>query len=203
MGDDKPPADEAFIHTALNDGQDIILRRITPNDGELLREGIRKLSSESRYLRFFSPAPMVPDAVVDRLVDVDGDNHIAWGALCVGCEDGPPMGAVHAVRHQPASKNGEYSVAVIDDFHGQGVARMLSAALFLDCRNAGITYLDVQILSENRGAAALIRSMGAQRQKTEAGVSDFTMDIETAISALQADSDVPGLRRVFTQFRAT
>ena len=41
---------------------------ITPDDEQLLRDGIARLSAESRYLRFFSPARELPPAVIERLV---------------------------------------------------------------------------------------------------------------------------------------
>ena len=69
--------EDIVVHCALNDGTAVRLRTITPDDAPLIREGIAKLSAESRYLRFFSPAPVLPDAVVQKLADVDGHDHIA------------------------------------------------------------------------------------------------------------------------------
>src|SRR3546814_19642175 len=58
----KPPRiEDIAVHSALNDGTAVCLRTITPDDAPLLRDGISKLSAESRYLRFFSPAPVLHD----------------------------------------------------------------------------------------------------------------------------------------------
>lgn len=199
MNEAKRSTGDLIVHSFMNDGTPIVLRTIRPDDKELLREGIAKLSAESRYLRFFSPAPAVPNAVVEKLVDVDGDDHIAWGAICTGCEEPYAIGAVHAIRHERGGPSGEYSVAVLDAFHGQGVARMLTAALLTDCLSVGLMQLDVHILTENRAAAALIRSMGALRRETSAGVSDYFLDVTNALLCLRRDREARGLQSVLDQ----
>jgi ribosomal protein S18 acetylase RimI-like enzyme len=191
-------ASARIVHSQLNDGTQLILRPITANDRELLRGGIRDLSSESRYLRFFSAAPDVPEPVMDRLVDVDGVNHVAWGAICTDCAEPPyVMGAVHAVRNHEGSDRGEYSVAILDQFHNQGLARMLTAVLLFDCAKVGFAALDVFALSENRGAAALVKSMGAVLVGSDSGVNEYRMDVAKALAALRAETDVAGLAKVF------
>src|SRR3546814_19851282 len=62
----RPRIEDVAVHSALNDGTAVCLRTITPDDAPLIRDGIARLSAESRYMRFFSPAPVLPDAVVVR-----------------------------------------------------------------------------------------------------------------------------------------
>ncbi|KTE17316.1 GNAT family N-acetyltransferase [Sphingopyxis sp. H115] len=194
------------VHSALNDGTQVCLRTITPDDEALLRDGIAKLSSESRYLRFFSPAPMLPDAVIERLVDVDGHDHIAWGAICSECPGWPAIGAVHAVRNRGGpngeSRVGEYSVAVLDAFHGKGLARMMTAALFVQCLAEGLTELDVHTLSENRAAIALVHALDARWKGESAGVAEYAVDVAAALTALRADPAQRGVRDVLAQLGA-
>lgn len=193
--------DATIIRSKMNDGRDIILRTIRPDDAELLRAGIASLSTNSRYLRFFSPAPMVPDAVVNQLVDVDGVDHIAWGAICVDCDVETAVGAVHSMRNKIGSRAAEYSVTVADAYHGQGIARMLTAALLVDCLAAGITTLDVYILSENHAALSLVKSMGAIHKISSIGVSDYILDVETALDALRKEG-IEGVQLVLAQLEA-
>jgi RimJ/RimL family protein N-acetyltransferase len=188
--------EDVTVHSALNDGTAVCLRAITPDDAPLIREGIAKLSAESRYLRFFSPAPALPDAVVERLADVDGHDHIAWGAICTECPGRPPIGAVHAVRHRPDGPVGEFSVAVLDEFQGQGVARMMTAALLVHCRAEGLGELEVHILSENAAARRLVKSLGAAWAGEAAGVAEYRLGVAAAIEALRADTGAPGVQDV-------
>ncbi|WP_332819068.1 GNAT family N-acetyltransferase [Sphingopyxis sp.] len=188
--------DDIAVHSALNDGTAVYLRAITPDDEERIREGIAKLSAESRYLRFFSPAPALPDAVIHRLADVDGHDHIAWGALCSECPGWPAIGAVHAVRHRAGGPVGEFSVAVLDEFQGRGLARMMTAALLVDCRAEGLAVLDVHILSENAAAKRLVKSLNAEWTGESAGVAEYRLDVAAALAALRGDGDAPGVQDV-------
>ncbi len=191
------PLHRIEVHSVLSDGTAVCLRTITPEDEPLLRAGIATLSAESRYLRFFSPAPMPPDPVVAGLVEVDGHDHIGWGALCTDCEGTPAIGAVHAVRYADGGTIGEYSVAVLDAFHGEGLARMMTAALLIQCLAEGLTELDVHTLSENRAVARLVHSLGATWLRGSAGVAEYRIDVARALEGLRADREARGVQDVF------
>ena len=193
------PLSDIAVHSRLNDGTAVCLRTITPDDAPLLRAGIAALSAESRYLRFFSPASVLPERVIEKLVDVDGHDHIGWGALCTECEGEPAIGAVHAVRERHDGPVGEYSVAVLDAFQGQGLGRMLTAALLIDCAAEGLGTLDLHVLSENGAARHLVKSLGATWQGESAGVADYRLDVAEALAMLRSDSSVAGVQDVFAQ----
>jgi len=191
------PLSEIAVHSRLADGTAVCLRTITPGDAPLLRQAIATLSAEARYLRFFSPAPALPEPVIARLVDVDGHDHIAWGALCTECEGTPAIGAVHAVRGAHDGPVGEYSVAVLDDFQGLGLARMMTAALLIQCRAEELCTLEVHMLTENAAAKRLVKALGAEWTGASAGVADYRLDVGAALSALRADSEAQGVQDVF------
>lgn len=191
------PMGGIVVDSRLNDGTCVSLRCITPDDEERLRDGIAKLSAEARYLRFFSAAPTLPDAVVQRLVDVDGHDHIGWGAICTDCDDWPAIGAVHAVRNVDGGAVGEYSIAVLDQFQGKGLARMMTAALLIQCLAEDMLTLDIHMLSENDAARRLVKSMGAVWAGESAGVADYRLDVAGGIASLRADPDAPGVEDVF------
>lgn len=189
-----------IIETRLNDGTPVCIRRVRKDDEQRLKDGIARLSPQSRYLRFFSGMREAPPQVLRALVTVDGHDHIAWGALRSDLPDTPALGVVHAFREQDDPETAEFSVAVIDDYHGLGLARLLCAVLLLDCARERLDHLEVHILPENRPALALARSLGAEGRGYEYGVSQFEIDIPEALAALKAEADVPGLAAVFAQF---
>ena len=188
---------DKIIHTRLEDGTRVCIRSIRPGDEQRMRDGIEQLSAQSRYLRFFSPQRMPSRAVIERLLDADGHNHIAWGAIHSGDHHHPAIGAVHAVRDADDDAAAEFSVAIVDAFHGLGLARMLIAVLLVNCRIEGIETLEVQILSENRAARGLIVWLGAERGKAEFSVTEYVLDIGTALDKLRSEATTPGLRDVF------
>lgn len=188
---------DLIVHTRLEDGTSVCIRSIRPSDEARMRDAIERLSAQSRYLRFFSVQPMPSDAIIERLVDADGHRHIAWGAINSSDEEHPAIGAVHAMRTAADGKSAEFSVGIVDAFHGLGLARMLIAVLLVNCRHENIAALDVQVLSENRAAGHLIRSLGAERCKAEFSVTEYTLDVGTALARLQAQASPAGLRDVF------
>lgn len=192
---------ELIIHTRLENGAKVCLRSIRPSDEEQMRKGIAQLSLESRYLRFFTAQPMPSDRVIEKLVDVDGHRHIAWGAILSDAGGNPAIGAVHVIRDDELSQTGEFSVAIVDAYHGQGLARMLTAVLLANCRIEGITSLEVQILSQNRAAINLVNSLGGKKCGSESSVSDYTLDTETALDSLGKLPATAGLQDVFSALR--
>ena len=188
---------DEVIHTRLEDGTKVCVRSIRPTDEARMREGIEQLSAQSRYLRFFSPQRMPSRAVIERLIDADGHRHIAWGAILTGVDEHPAIGAVHAVRDDTDSETAEFSVAIVDAWHGLGLARMLIAVLLVNCRIEQIDTFEVQILSENRAARSLVTWLGAERAEAEYGVTEYVLDTAAALAKLRSEESTPGLRDVF------
>lgn len=189
-----------IIQTHLNDGIPVCIRQVGAADEQRLKDGITKLSPQSRYLRFFSGMREAPPQVIKALITVDGHNHIAWGALRTDLPGDPALGVVHAFRAADDPETAEFSVAVIDEYHGRGLARLLTAVLLLDCQREGLEHLAVNILPENVLAITLARSLGAHHIGHSGSVSEFDITITEALAALRAEADVPGLAVIFDRF---
>lgn len=192
--------DARVIQTRLEDGRAICIRAVRPDDEERLREGVAQLSDRSRYLRFFTPAPTMPDHVIENLVAVDGHRHLAWGAILSDDPEHQAIGVVHAVRSEENIRRAEFAIAVLDEFHGQGLARMLSAVLLIHCKLEGIATLDAQILLENRPAIRLLRSLGAQQCRSEDSVGEYALNIAAALDILRQAGQPAGLKQIFAAF---
>ncbi|MFN3474153.1 MAG: GNAT family N-acetyltransferase [Blastomonas sp.] len=188
---------DQIIHTTASDGKSICIRSIRSTDAEQMRAGIAHLSTQSRYLRFFSVQPMPSDSVIRQLVDADGHDHIAWGAIHMNGADNPAIGAVHAIRSAEQDRTGEFSVAVLDDYHGIGLGRMLTAVLLINCCAEQMQMLDIQTLAENQAAIGFIRSIGGELRRWDSGVQDYVLEVKPAIAKLRATSDLQGIRDIF------
>jgi ribosomal protein S18 acetylase RimI-like enzyme len=189
-----------IIETQLNDGIPVCIRPVEKDDEQRIKDGIAQLSPQSRYLRFFSGMREAPPKVIEALITVDGHDHIAWGALRTDLPGTPALGVVHAFRDSDDPGTAEFSVAVLDEYHGRGLARLMCAVLLLDCAREGLVHLAVNILPENRPAIGLVRSLGAQHTALEAGVSEFEIDIADALVSLRTETEVPGLAAIFSAF---
>lgn len=196
-----PAIDDVIVHTRLEDGRRVCIRAVRPDDEPRLRSGIEQLSQQSRYLRFFSVAPIPPDPVIERLVEVDGHRHLAWGAILSDDPRGTAIGVVHAIRDDTDAPRAEFAIGILDAYHGLGLARMLTAVLLVHCRCEGIAALDAQILAENAAAIGFVRSLGAERSGAQAAVVEFAIDTATALETMRRSQEPEGLKAVFAAFQ--
>ncbi len=168
----------------LDSGESVQLRPIGPRDTGRMKAGIAALSDHSRYLRFFNGSQTLPDHVIERLCDADGWKHIAWGAIDHAAPGQPAIGAVHAIR-RGASNEAELALAVLDAWHGKGLARLLLTAVLTDARAAGITRLAAETMAENRASRQLFRSLSGLSAHREGPVVSYRFDTDTALKNLE------------------
>lgn len=172
------------IDATLTDGTPVCLRRIRADDADRVRGGIAEMTAESRYLRFFSFAHRVPDVVITRLTDADPDCHIGWGTILSTHPDKPAIAAAHIIRPVCGDPEGELSIAVLDSWHGRGLARLLLSALLADNRAAGVDHVDILVLGSNSGALALFSHIGAVTAGYEDGTVRLHLTLDTGLAEL-------------------
>lgn len=195
---------QEIVDLDLEDGTSICLRTIRPQDGALMREGISQMSDRSRYLRFFSGATEQPDAVIENLLDVDGQSHLAWGAIDTSAPDNPAVGAVHALRPANPSPDAEleFSVAVVDDWQKKGIARLLTAALLMHCQTRNFTTLEAYTLAENERALAFLKHLDARFADADGNVLRYTFGVSAALERLATSDQSAAMRKVLSQLGA-
>lgn len=190
------------VDATLDNGTNICLRRVRHSDLGRIEKGISEMSDQSRYLRFFSGSKTMPPSVVERLASVDGTYHLAWGVVNMDKDDNSGIAAAHVFREQETSDDGEFAIAVLDQYHGQGVARILMTAMFLDCYCEGLRHLRIDILRNNKKAYGLIRSIGATPHSQEGSVAQYDLVITDAISALQKMESPTAIPHIMAAFAA-
>jgi len=194
--------DARSVDAILDSGTHICLRRIRHSDIERIEDGINQMSDQSRYLRFFSGSKTMPPAVVERLASVDGTHHLAWGVIHMDEPDHPAIAAAHVFRTSQSSDTGEFAIAVLDQYHGQGIARLLMTTIFLDCYCEGFRQLQIDILRNNKKASGLVRSVGATPCAQEGPVAQYGLVIRDAISALQKMESPRAIQDIMAAFAA-
>lgn len=168
-------------HT-LRDGAEVVLRTMRRSDQELLARGFERLSERSRYQRFLSLKPALSGRELDYLVDVDNQDHLAVGAL-VERADGPQgVGVARFVRYEDDPEVAEVAVAVIDDYQGLGLGRLLLSYLVVAARERGIRAFHADCFSMNHPMRALFDEIGPTEVLERAGPV-ITLDIPLADDA--------------------
>jgi protein lysine acetyltransferase len=161
-----PPQTAVAIEPA-----DVVLRPIGPADRGALLAAFERLSPLSRYRRFLTPKPRLTAAEVRFLTEPDPAEHRA--VIAVDAADGAIVGVARYVRWAGAPCRADVAVAVIDDWHRQGVGRRLMRELIGIARRDGLGRLTATTLVDNAPARALLRGLGF----VVAGIAGETMDV--------------------------
>jgi RimJ/RimL family protein N-acetyltransferase len=161
----------AHQSATLRDGTTISIRPVQPDDKDAIATGFDRLSEESRYRRFFSPLERLSGGDLAYLTEVDHRGH---EALIAHSEAGEPLGVARYVRADDP-RRAEVAVAVVDDWQGRGVATALLERLSDRAREEGIHTFTASVLTENRDAMDLMRSLGSTRQ---VGPTSVTSELE-------------------------
>ena len=130
----------------------------------------------------------------------DGVLHLAWGALDLGDPAQPAMGVVHAMRPDAGDAVAEFSVGVVDAYHGLGIGRLLTATLLLDAAGGQLEAFRAHVLSENEAARSFIRRLGAHHVSQDGPEAEYRLDVASALEQMREERDPPGLADVFAYF---
>jgi RimJ/RimL family protein N-acetyltransferase len=142
----------------LRDGEQIVIRPIRPEDRAELAAGMQRLSPESRYRRFLTPASELSAAQLSYLTEVDHSDHEALVAL--EPETGHGIGVARFVRSPEDRELAEVAVAVADSWQGRGVGTALLGRLAERARAEGVSRFTAEVLAENSPMLELIDAIG-------------------------------------------
>jgi GNAT superfamily N-acetyltransferase len=157
----------------LRDGSQIGIRPIEPDDREAIAEGLRRLSPESRYRRFFAAVPELSARDLDYLTRVDHRHHEALVAL--DADTGTGVGVARFV--QIADGEAEPAMVVADDWQGRGVATALLEALVARAREEGIGRFVAPVLAENVEAIGVLEQLGPTTARSMGREVELDIDL--------------------------
>jgi GNAT superfamily N-acetyltransferase len=154
----------------------IRLRELTGAEFDVLDTVFEGLSPASRYRRFHGATPRLSPRVRDRLVAVDGRTHIAVAAFA-GAE---PVGIARIVA--PDDGPAELAVEVVDEWQHRGIGSRLVGTVAELGRAAGHRQLVASVLTENRDARRLLRTVFPPINSTQHG-AEITYVVDLAADA--------------------
>jgi acyl-CoA synthetase (NDP forming)/GNAT superfamily N-acetyltransferase len=176
-----PPAYPAHweADVVASDGGVVHLRPILPTDADALVAFHDRLSTRTRYLRYFGPHPRLSPRELERFSVVDHDARVAFVALlgdeviAVGRYEGTaaPGGGVTG----PA----EIAFVVRDDHQGRGLGSILLEHLAAAARERGVRRFEAEVLAENNQMVRVFRDAGYQVSRAfEEGVVHLEFDVD-------------------------
>ena len=144
----------------LPDGQQAKIRAIRPEDAELERDFVHRLSEQSRFLRFMFGLQDLSPAMLSRFTQIDYDRELAL-IVVLRLPDGAEQ-QIGVARYitLPDEETCEFAIVVSDEWQGKGVARRLFQCLIDIARDRRIKVMTGITLRENTRMIDLSRSLG-------------------------------------------
>ena len=159
----------------LSDGTRVRFRLVRAEDKERILTGLRRMSPESRYLRFFAHRDNLSPHELAYLTEIDQENHFALGVGYLGAEDaeGAGLGVARFVRDAAHPGRAEAAVAVVDEAQGKGLGRALFKRLVEAAKERGVREFELTILADNDAMLGLLQSIfpGAEARPQEGVVA--------------------------------
>ncbi len=188
----------------LRDGSVLRMRALQQSDREPLIALFNRCSPETIRYRFLRMITSLPDSLVDKLVEVDGQNHVA---LVVTQGEGPDekilaVGRYFAEEARP--QVAEVSFMIEDAMQRRGLGTILLDTLADIARSHNITRFSADVLADNRQMLSVFRKAGyGLSSNISYGVTHLEFPIlrsETAEKrreAQEAESERVSLRSIF------
>ena len=171
----------------LSSGMRVRLMLIRPEDKRRLQDGLARMSSEARYLRFFTDKPKLSKGELAYLTELDQYSHFAIGAveLDASGSEGEGLGVARFIRLPEDERLAEPASAVIDRAQGQGLGGVMMDRLSGAARERNVQAFRSEFLACNDGARELFKSMS--------DVVSFSADGTVAAAELPLTRQLPAL----------
>jgi len=161
-------------HVVLRDGGLAFLRPVRPDDADALEELHAHLSSESKYLRYFTARRTLPETEIERSVRVDYRERMAFVAFV----QGRLAGYACYVRSRP-EVSAEIAFQVEDAQQGRGLGTLLLEQLAAYAHEQGLHHFEASVLPQNRRMIEVFRDAGFPRRlHRDDGVVEVRLDID-------------------------
>jgi RimJ/RimL family protein N-acetyltransferase len=167
----------------LADGTRVRMRPIRAEDADALAEFTRKLSSESRYLRYFSFRRELGARELDRFTHPDGRLHAGVIAFV-----GQELVGHACFDRKEGSREAEVGYEVADAFQGRGLGTLLLEALVRQARGEGVATFTALVLPQNRQSLQVFRDLCLEeRTRFEEGCVHVALDLAPTAASRAAE----------------
>lgn len=158
----------------LRNGKRLDIRALRPEDRNDLLAALGRASAQTLYRRFFGVKRDFSEKEMSFYLNVDSVNHVALVALL---EEGGCPRIVGGARYIVISSGvAEVAFSVVDQYQRQGIGAALMRHLGAIAREAGLTELRAEVLTDNLPMLRVFDKSGYQTiRKREANVVHLTI----------------------------
>jgi len=188
--------------TASVGDRSVCIRPVTHEDRERILEGLRAMSPETSYRRFFTPTFYPSEAELQYLTEVDGTSHVALGAVDCERSGNPGIGVARYVCLEADPSVAEAAIVVVDDYQGQGIGSMLLSTLSRYAGERGVETFRGYVLADNTAVLQYFQALGASRDQSDTGIVQIDVPVYTHLRDLPAGPETERFRWAWRQIEA-
>lgn len=160
----------------LDDGARLCVRPLEPGDRETVAEVFAGLGERSLRLRFHGPKPEVSEDELALIAAVDRRDR---DALVVFSESSSrPLALGELVRAPDEPHAAEVAFAVVDDWQGRGLGRILGDRLARRARCLDVERVRAYVVASNEAAVAVVRRIG---RLVRSGIDGGSYELEVEL----------------------
>jgi len=154
-----PYPHELTSHFQLPNGIDVIIRPIRPEDADMEKDFVHRLSERSKYFRFMQTLQELTPEMIVRFTQIDYDREMAFVAVT---ESGAPVRELGVGRYMmnPDGHSVEFALVVADEYQGMGIGTRILKALMQAAKHKGITLFEGEVLQVNKPMLSLVKKLG-------------------------------------------
>ncbi len=145
----------------LNDGTNIVIRPIRPEDAEIEAKFVRELSSEAKYFRFMNSLQELSQEMLVRFTQIDYHNEMALVAVKPNGDGEEQIGVARYTTNLDKTSC-EFALVVSDQWRSRGIAHHLMQNLMEIARDRDLERMEGQVLANNFKMLELMKSLNFQ-----------------------------------------
>jgi acetyltransferase len=171
------PGEKYSRTVTLENGKEILLRPIRPEDEPMEAEMLKGLSDYSMNMRFFGYIPKVTHTWLTRFTHIDYDREMAIVAILE--EDGKEkmLGVVRIIE-DAWRETAEYAIVVADEWQKVGLGNIMTDFIMEIARKRKIKKVIASVLSTNEPMIHMFKSRGFSFKRVERDMFDVEYDME-------------------------
>jgi acetyltransferase len=153
-------------HWQLNDGSDITIRPIRPEDAKIEQDFVRNLSQEAKYFRFMQHLHELTPTMLIRFTQIDYDREMAFIAVTYQNGIETQLGVARYTIN-PDSHSCEFAIVIADEWQHRGFAHRLMHSLMDAARARGLNLMEGEVLTNNVNMLRLVEKLGFKSHISE------------------------------------
>ena len=161
----------------MNNGTEVLLRPIRPEDEPLEAEMFEYLSQQSIHYRFMGGVKHVNHELLVRFTQIDYDREMAIIAE-VNTPEGKKMVGVARIICDAWKETAEFAIVVADPWQGCGLGSQMTDYILQIAKEMGIRKIEAYVLSSNQIMLGIFKKLHFSQKENDYGEHLLELDLK-------------------------